>query len=88
MRTALVLDALEQRCGPAAAKARASTSRPIARAHAAPQAARCPASPGASVADSVTGLAGDTREHDAHRFCTASRRNGADAVPKRLICAR
>ena len=42
----------------------------------------------ASVADSVTGLAGDTREQDAHRFCTASRRNGASAVPKRLICAR
>jgi hypothetical protein len=37
---------------------------------------------------SVTGLAGDTREHDAHRFCTASRRNGAGAVPERLICAR
>jgi MFS family permease len=34
------------------------TSRPIAWARAAPQAARCPASPGASVADSVTGLAG------------------------------
>jgi hypothetical protein len=42
----------------------------------------------ASVADSVTGLAGDTREQDAHRFCTASRRNGASAVPERLICAR
>ena len=27
-------------------------------------------------------------KHDAHRFCTASRRNGAGAVPKRLICAR
>jgi len=64
------------------------TSRPIARARAAPQAARCPASPGASVAGSVTGLAGDTHGHDAHRFCTAPRRNGAGAVPKRLICAR
>jgi len=43
------------------------------------QAARCPASPGAIVADGVTGLRGDTREHDAHRSCSAPRRNGAGA---------
>ena len=47
-----------------------------------------PGEAAASVADSATRLAGDTREHDAYRICTASRKNGADAAPKRLICVR
>ena len=63
-------------------------SRPVARAHAAPQAARCPVSPMPAVAYRAARLTGDTRERDAHRICAASRNNGAGAAPKRLICVR
>ena len=45
-------------------------------------------SPMPAVAGRAARLAGDTRERDAHRICTASRNNGADVAPKQLPCGR
>ncbi len=98
IRTALVLDALEQVLWARHREGQGSTSWPIARACAAPQAARCPASPGASVADSVTGLAGDTMsttltgsaQHLAGMAPAPDRNGGSvlgDAFPRPHRCA-